>query len=137
LCFSVSPAATRHRQAMAERPRVNPIAIVARLARAPVDEDGDAAMAEIALETLNFLDAECREGGVDPGPTAHLVVLDLAAALIAFGAVRSVDELAAWLRREAPARARELAKAVANMKAPIADAPVCSSLATPEPASWH
>ena len=122
---------------MAERPRVNPVSIVARLARAPVGEAGDAAMAEIALETLAFLDAECREGGVDPGPTAHLVVLDLAAALIAFGGVRSVDELAAWLRKEAPARARELAKTVASMKVPIGDAPVCSCLSTPEAAGWH
>jgi hypothetical protein len=119
---------------MAER-RVNPVGIVARLARAPVGEDSDAAMAEIALETLNFLDAECREGGVDPGPTAHLVVLDLAAALMAFGAVRNVDELAAWLRREAPARARELGRAVADMRLPIGDAPVCSCLTTPE--AWH
>jgi hypothetical protein len=122
---------------MAERPRVNPVAIVACLARAPVGEDGDAMAAEIALETLNFLDAECREGGVDPGPTAHLVVLDLAAALMAFGAVRNVDELAAWLLREAPARARELGRAVADIRLPIGDAPVCSCFATPAPASWH
>jgi hypothetical protein len=122
---------------MAERPRVNPVSIVARLARAPAVDDSDAAMAEIALETLNFLDAECREGRVDPGPTAHLVVLDLAAALIAFGAVRNVDELAAWLRREAPARARELGRTVASMKAPIGDAPLCSCLTTPGAASWH
>lgn len=122
---------------MAERPRLDPIAYIARLARAVPGEDSDAAMAEIALETLNFLDAECSEGDVDPGPTAHLVVLDLAAALIAFGSVRSVDELVHWLRREAPARANELAKTVASMKLPIGDAPLCSCLTTPEAASWH
>ena len=122
---------------MAARPRVNPVSIVARLARAPVVEDSDAAMAEIALETLAFLDAECCEGNVDPGATAHLTVLDLCAALLAFGSVRNVDELVAWLRQEAPARARELANTVARMKSPIGDAPVCSCLTTPEAASWH
>jgi hypothetical protein len=120
---------------MVER-RVDPIAIVARIKRGPVDKD-DAVEAEIALDTLDFLDAECRETGCDPGPTAHLVVLDLAAALIAFGAVRSVDELAAWLRKEAPGRALELVKAVANCKDALADAPICSCLSMPEPATWH
>jgi hypothetical protein len=120
---------------MVER-RVDPIAIVARIKRGPVAEDC-AVEAEVALDTLDFLDAECRETGCDPGPTAHLVVLDLAAALIAFGAVRSVDELVAWLRKEAPARALELVKAVANMKAPIGDAPPCSCLSTPAAATWH
>jgi hypothetical protein len=89
---------------MAERPRVNPVAIVARIARGPVGKDCEAE-AEIALATLDFLDAECRESGCDPGPTAHFVVLDLAAALLAFGAVRNVEELVHWLRKEAPARA--------------------------------
>jgi hypothetical protein len=122
---------------MAERARINPVAYIARLARGVPGEDSDAAAAGIALETLNFLDAECHEGGVDPGPTAHLVVLDLAAALIAFGSVRSADDLAQWLRREAPARAAELAKTVAGMKSSIGDAPLCSCLTTPEAASWH
>ena len=121
---------------MAERPRVNPVAIVARIARGPVGKDCEAE-AEIALATLDFLDAECRESGCDPGPTAHFVVLDLAAALLAFGAVRDVNELTSWLRKEAPARAGELMKAVANCKDALADAPVCSCLSMPEPATWH
>ena len=121
---------------MVERSRVDPVAIVARICRGPVDKD-DAVEAEVALDTLDFLDAECRETECDPGPTAHLVVLDLAAALIAFGAVRSVDELVAWLREEAPARARELVKAVVNSKGAFSDAPVCSCLSTPAAASWH
>jgi hypothetical protein len=121
---------------MAERPRVNPVAVIARIGRA-IPEDGEAAEAGIALATLDFLDAECREAGCDPGPTAHLVILDLAAAQLAFGAVRSVDELVAWLRKEVPGRARELLKAVADMKTPIIDAPLCSCLSTPEAATWH
>ena len=56
---------------MAERPRVDPVAIVARLERGPVGKDGEAE-AEIALATLDFLDPACRESGCDPGPTAHL-----------------------------------------------------------------
>ena len=94
---------------MVERSRVDPVAIVARIKRGPVDKD-DAVEAEVALDTLDFLDAECRETGCDPGPTAHLVVLDLAAALIAFGAVRNVDELgslAAQRSSGAGARTRE------------------------------
>ena len=121
---------------MAERPRVNPVAIVARIARGPVGKDCEAE-AEIALATLDFLDAECRESGCDPGPTAHFVVLDLAAALLAFGAVRNVEELAHWLCKEAPARARELSKAVANSKGAFSDIPPCSCLSTPQAASWH
>jgi hypothetical protein len=116
--------------------RLNPVGIAARLARAPVDADTDA-MAEIALETLSFLDAECQEGGVDPGPTAHFAVLDLAAALVAFGSVRGIDELVSWLRQEVPARAGELAKTVSDARLSLADAPTCACLATPAPASWH
>jgi hypothetical protein len=121
---------------MAERPRVNPVAIVARIARGPVGKDCEAE-AEIALATLDFLDAECRESGCDPGPTAHFVVLDLAAALLAFGAVRNVEELVHWLRKEAPARARELSKAVSARRGALSDAPPCSCLSTPAAASWH
>jgi hypothetical protein len=121
---------------MAERPRVNPVSIVARIKRGPVDKDC-AAEAEIALDALDFLDAECRESGCDPGPTAHFVVLDLAAALLAFGAVRNVEELVQWLREEVPGRARELTKAVAKSKGAFSDAPPCSCLSTPEGASWH
>jgi hypothetical protein len=121
---------------MAERPRVNPVAIVSRIARGPVGEDC-AAEAEIGLDTLDFLDAECREAKCDPGQAAHFVVLDLAAALLAFGAVRDVNELASWLRKEAPGRARELMKAVANRKGTLGDAPVCLCLSMPEPATWH
>ena len=123
---------------MAARSRVNPVSIVARLARAPVVEDSDAAMAEIALETLAFLDAECCEGNVDPGPTAHLVVLDLCAALLAFGSVRNVDELVVWLRQEAPARARELTNAVAaSATGSLDDVPPCACLLTPAAARRH
>ena len=81
---------------MTERPRVDPIAIVARTGRGPVDQD-DMAEAEIALDTLAFLDAECREADCDPGWTAKLTVLDLCAAMLAFGAARDVNELVAWI----------------------------------------
>jgi hypothetical protein len=121
---------------MAERSRVDPIAVVARIARGPVDKD-DAAEAEIALDTLSFLDAECREADCDPGWTAKLTVLDLCAAMLAFGAARDVNELVAWLRAEAPARAAELVRAVVNSKGAFSDAPVCSCLSTPVAASWH
>jgi hypothetical protein len=121
---------------MAERPRVNPVAIVSRIARGAVSEDC-AVEAEVALDTLTFLDAECCEADCDPGQTTHFVVLDLCAALIAFGAVRNVDELAAWLRAEAPARAAELAKAVVNSRGAFRDAPVCACLSTPQVATWH
>lgn len=70
-----------------------------------------------------------------PGPSAHLAILDLAAALLAFGAVRSIDELIVWLRKEAPARARELMVAVS--KASLADAPPSACLRTPTEATWH
>ena len=103
---------------MAERSRVDPIAIVSRLARGPVAEDC-AMEAEIALDTLAFLDAECRETACDPGQTAHFVVLDLAAALIAFGAVRSVDELTAWLREEVPDAAPRTHEGRPQHEAPI------------------
>jgi hypothetical protein len=59
-----------------------------------------------------------------------------ASARLAFGAVRSVDELTAWLRKEAPARARELMRAVLNSKAPIAGAPVRVPVDASR-ASWH
>jgi hypothetical protein len=121
---------------MAERPRVNPVSVVARIARGPVDKD-DMAEAECAVDTLAFLDAECRASGCEPGWTAKLTVLDLCAAIVGFGAARSVDELVAWLRAEAPARAAELVKAVANSRWGFSDAPPCSCLSTPEAASWH
>jgi hypothetical protein len=122
---------------MAERARVNPVAVIARIGRAIPEDKDDAAEAEIALATLDFLAAECSESGCDPGPTAHFVILDLAAALLAFGGVRSADELAAWLRKEVPARARELAKAVAASKGSFSDVPLCSCLSTPAGAIWH
>jgi hypothetical protein len=57
--------------------------------------------------------------------------------LIAFGAVRDVNELVHWLRKEAPARARELGRAVANSKGGFSDIPSCSCLSTPATVSWH
>jgi hypothetical protein len=57
--------------------------------------------------------------------------------LLAFGAVRNMEELVHWLRKEAPARARELTKAVAASKGAFSDAPPCSCLSTPQAASWH
>jgi hypothetical protein len=78
-----------------------------------------------------FLEERCEDLGVDCGPVAHLAVLDLCAALLAFGGVRSVGELTQWLHEELPARARELQKAVAGAKGTFADAPVCSCLRRP------
>ena len=119
---------------MAERDPVNYAAIVAHIGRA-VPEDGESAECEAAIDTLCFLEERCQELDADPGPSAHLAILDLAAALLAFGAVRSVDELIAWLRKEAPVRARELATAVS--KASLADAPPSACLRTPVEATWH
>ena len=92
---------------------------------------------EAAVDTLMFLEERCEELDCDPGPTAHLAVLDLCAALLAFGGVRSVDELTQWLHKELPGRARELQKAVAESKGRSADAPLCACLSTPEAATWH
>jgi hypothetical protein len=121
---------------MAERPRVNPVAVAARIARGPVDED-DAAEAECAIDTLAFLDHACKATNCDPGWTAKLAVLDLASALVAFGAARDVNELVQWLREEIPDRARELVKAVAASGETFSDAPPCSCLSAPAAASWH
>jgi hypothetical protein len=121
---------------MAERSRVNYASVVAHIGRA-VPEDGDMAAHEAAVDTLMFLEERCEELDADCGPTAHLAILDLAAALLAFGGVRSVGELTLWLHKELPGRARELAKAVAGGRGALADAPVCSCLATPEGATWH
>jgi hypothetical protein len=121
---------------MAERPRVNPIGIVARIKRGPVDKD-DAGEAEVAVDVLDFLDHACKATGSEPGWTAKLVVLDLCAALLAFGSVQNVDELVQWLREEAPGRARELVQAVANSKGAFDEVPQCSCLSTPPAASWH
>jgi hypothetical protein len=119
---------------MVERDPVNYAAIVAHMGRA-VPEDGESAESEAAIDTLCFLEERCQELDADPGSSAHLAILDLASALIAFGAVRSVDELVAWLRKEAPARARELAVAVS--KASLADAPPSACPRTPQEAAWH
>jgi hypothetical protein len=119
---------------MAERDPVNYAAIVAHIGRA-VPENGESAECEAAIDTLCFLEERCQELDADPGPSAHLAILDLAAALIAFGAVRNVEELAAWLRKEAPARAHELTVAVS--KASLADTPPSACLHTPIEATWH
>jgi hypothetical protein len=91
---------------MAERDPVNYAAIVGHIRRA-TPEEGESAECEAAIDTLCFLEERCQGLDADPGPSPHLAILDLASALIAFGAVRGVDELIAWLRKEAPARARE------------------------------
>jgi hypothetical protein len=121
---------------MAERPRVDLVSIVARIKRGPVVDD-DAAEAEVAVDVLDFLDHACKATGCEPGWAAKLTVLDLCAALLAFGAARDVNELVQWLREEAPARARELTKAVANSKGAFSDVPPRSCLHAPEAASWH
>ena len=119
---------------MAER-YVNYAAVVANILRGPVDEDA-AAEAEAGVNTLAFLENRCEELDCDPGEAAHFAVLDLSAALVAFGGVRNVEELVSWLREELPARARELAKAV-TAKVPFDELSPCSSLGTPAPGVWH
>ena len=121
---------------MVERSRVNYAAVVAHIGRA-IPEDGDVAAHEAAVDTLCFLEERCEELDADCGPTAHLAVLDLCAALLAFGGVRSVGELTQWLHKELPERARELAKAVAGGEGTLADAPLCACLLTPEAATLH
>jgi hypothetical protein len=118
---------------MAERPRVDLVSIVSR---GPVDKD-DAMEAEVAVDVLDFLDHACKATGCEPGWTAKLTVLDLCAAIVAFGAARNVNELVQWLREEIPGMARELTKAVSASKGAFDDAPPCSCLSTPQAASWH
>ena len=120
---------------MAERNSINYARVITSIVRAR-PEDGDTATCEAAVDTLAYLACECEERGCDPGPTAHLAILDLAAALLAFGGVRNVDELAQWLREEVPGRARELAKVVAA-SGKFDEVPPCSCLGTPPPSSWH
>jgi hypothetical protein len=86
---------------------------------------------------LDFLDHACRATNCEPGWTATLTVLDLCAALLAFGGVRSVGELTQWLRDEVPLRARELAKAAASGKGGFDEIPPCSCLSAPPAANWH
>jgi hypothetical protein len=74
---------------MAERPRVDLVSIVSRIRRGPVDKD-DAMEAEVAVDVLDFLDHACKNG-CEPGRTAKLTVLDLCAAIVAFGAARNVN----------------------------------------------
>jgi hypothetical protein len=121
---------------MAERPLIDFAAVVASIGRA-TPEEGSAPEAEAAVDTLCFLEARAEQLNADPGPAAHLAVLDLCAALLAFGGVRNVDELAQWLREEVPDRARELAKAVAASGGPLSEAPPCACLRLPPEAIWH
>jgi hypothetical protein len=121
---------------MAERARVDLVSVVARIKRGPVDKD-DAAEAEVAVDTLAFLDHACKATNCEPGWVAKLTVLDLCAAIVGFGAARDVNELVQWLREEVPGRARELTKAVANSKGAFSDVPPCSCLSTPAAVSWH
>jgi hypothetical protein len=121
---------------MNERSTINYAAVVADIGR-KVQDDRDQTACEVAVDTLMFLADECEDRDCEPGPAAHLAILDLAAAIIAFGGVRTIDDLAEWLRKEAPARARELIRAVAASEGAFSDIPPCSCLGTPEPASWH
>ena len=121
---------------MAERrPAINLISAVANMGRVR-PEDEHTAAAEIAVDVLGFVEDACDASGADPAVTAHHVILDLAAALLAFNGTRSIDELVSWLRQEAPARACELTKALA-VEASLADVPPCSCLTTPVSASRH
>ena len=121
---------------MAERPSINFASVVANIGRVSPVNDDDARAAEAAVDVLAFLEDRAEELGAPPGPTAHIAVLDLCAALLAFGGARDIDELVAWLREELPARARELSKAVDAM-IKLEDVAPCACLRTPEPATWH
>ena len=121
---------------MAERhPAINLISAVANMGRVR-PEDEHTAAAEIAVDTLQFIEDACDETGAAPGVTAHLVILDIAAALLAFNGTRSIEELVSWLREEAPARARELTKAL-SVEALLSDVPLCSCLTMPVSAPRH
>jgi hypothetical protein len=121
---------------MAERPHIALVRIVAEIGREqPKDED--AAACEAAVDALVFLADECDQRECNHGEAARLAILDLAAAIVAFGGVRNIDELVQWLRKEAPARARELEKAVAASNGAFDDVQPCSCLGAPEPAIWH
>ena len=99
-------------------------------------EAEDTTAAEIAVDVLQFVEDACDATGAVPGVVAHLTILDLAAALLAFNGTRNIEELAGWLRKEAPARARELTKAML-VEASLGDAPLCSCLTMPVSAARH
>ena len=121
---------------MAERPRVDLVGIVALIKRGPVAED-EAAEAGVAVDVLDFLNHACGATNCEPGYVAKLTVLDLCAAIVAFGSARNVNELVQWLREEVPLRAHELAKAVADSKGAFDEIPPCSCLSAPREATWH
>jgi hypothetical protein len=86
----------------------------------------------VADGLLADLTVRARDAGADPGEVARLAVLDLAASLVAFGAVRTLGELMGWIGREAPARIVEL-----MASADLAELPPLSARSAPQPASWN
>ena len=93
---------------MAERDPFNYAAIVAHIGRA-VPEDGESAECEAAIDTLCFLEERCQELDADPGPSAHLAILDLAAAFspsAPFAALTNCSRGCARKLRHAPANWR-------------------------------
>jgi hypothetical protein len=122
---------------MAARPAINPISAIAH-ARRKRPEDEDMAANEASVDTLHFLEERCEDLDAHPGATAHMTILDLAAALVAFNAVADIEELLSWLREHVPSRAEELTRVIAASKTgSLGDVPPCSCLLTPESGAWH
>jgi hypothetical protein len=126
---------------MSEQHPIRYAAVAASIERGGPEDDVEST---IAVKTLVFLAEHADKAAADPGPVAHLAVLDLCAALLAFGGVRGIEDLVAWLREELPARARELALAVGassstrpEAKPDFHEIPPGVCLRVPDPAPWH
>jgi hypothetical protein len=109
---------------------LDPLELVAIIGRAkrcapPLPE----AVADGLLADLTI---RCTDAGADPAEVARLAMLDLAASLVAFGAVRTLGELISWIGREAPARIVELMAC-----ADLAELPPLCLRSTPQAASWN
>jgi hypothetical protein len=111
------------------------INVVANIERV-VPADGDETAAEAAVDTLGFLEQRCIDLDAEPRLVASLAVLDLCAALVAFGGVRNAEEIHAWLRQELPARVKDLNR-VGDSFVRFNDLPPCTCLQTPVAATWH
>jgi hypothetical protein len=113
------------------RPPLDPLKIVALAGRARNDA-ADGLPEAVADGLLAGLTIRCADAGADPAEVARLAMLDLAASLVAFGAVRTLGELVTWIGREAPARIVEL-----MASADLAELPPLSIRSAPQSATWN
>jgi hypothetical protein len=110
---------------------LDPLEIAAMIGHA----SGDArhALPEAVVNgLLADLVVQTRDAGADPAEVARLAMLDLAASLVAFGAVRTLGELVGWIGREAPTRIVELMACT-----DLAELPPPFVRSAPQAASWN